>query len=145
MPTVHFSTFVDSMSFISSPTDPNTMTQTLELGKAQLFTIEAYEFELEDDTISEGERIESIDTYWFAQMGGDLYDYVYSQCANNLDDNEVALIQVVPRRWATIVDGLLEDCGDSCMGQEEFFWVDGELFTQEQYEVYMAQMYGVSN
>ena len=133
------------MSFVSSPTDPNTMTQNLELGKAQLFTIEAYEFELEDDTIIEGEMIGAINTYWFEQMGGDLYDYVYSQCANNLDDNEEALIQVVPRRWATIVDGELEDCGDSCLGQEEFIWVDGELFTQQQYEVYMAQMYGVSN
>ncbi len=145
MPTVHSFISADSMSFISSPTDPNTMTQTLELGKAQLFTIEAYEFELEDDYAIEGERIESVDTYWFEQMGGDLYDYVYAQCANNLDDNEEALIQVVPRRWATIVDGLLEDCGDSCIGQEEFFWVDGNLFTQQQYETYMAQMYDVSN
>ena len=84
-PTVLSSTFVDSMSFVSSPTDPNTMTQNLELGKAQLFTIEAYEFELEDDTISEGEMIGAINTYWFEQMGGDLYEYVYSQCANNLD------------------------------------------------------------
>ena len=141
MPTGHFSTFADSMSFVSSPTDPNTMTQNLELGKAQLFTIEAYEFELEDDTISEGEMIGAINTYWFEQMGGDLYEYVYSQCANNLDDNEEALIVVSPRRWATIVDGLLEDCGDSCVGQEEFIWIDGELFTQEQYEVYMEQMY----
>ena len=129
------------MSFISSPTDPNTMTQNLELGKAQLFTIEAFELELEDDTISEGERIESIDTYWFKQMGGDLYEYVYAQCANNLDNSEEALISVVPRKWASIVDGLLEDCGDSCIGQEEFIWIDGELFTPEQYETYMEQMY----
>ena len=129
------------MSFVSSPTDPNTMTQTLELGKAQFFTIEAFELELEDDTISEGERIESIDTYWFEQMGGDLYEYVYAQCANNLDDNEEALIIVSPRRWANIVDGILEDCGDSCYGGEEYIWVDGELFTPEQYEVYMKQMY----
>ena len=145
MPTGHFSTFVDSMSFVSSPTDPNTMTQTLELGKAQFWTIEAFEFELEDDYAIEGERIESIDTYWFAQMGGDLYDYICDQCEKNLDDNEEALIQVVPRRWASIVDGILEDCGDSCIGQEEFFWVDGNLFTQQQYETYMEQMYGVSN
>ena len=113
------------------------MTQNLELGKAQLFTIEAFELELEDDTISEGERIESIDTYWFKQMGGDLYEYVYDQCANNLDDSEEALISIVPRKWASIVDGLLEDCGDSCIGQEEFIWIDGELFTPEQYEVYI--------
>ena len=142
MPTGLFSTFVDNMSFVSSPTDPNTMTQTLELGKAQFWTIEAYEFELEDDyAIIEGEKIEDVDTYWFAQMGGDLYDYVCAQCTNNLDEDKHALINIVPRRWATIVDGILEDCGDSCIGQEEFIWVDGELFTQEQYEVYMKQMY----
>lgn len=141
MPMVHFSTFVDSMSFVSSPTDPNTMTQTLELGKAQFWTIEAYEFELEDDYAIEGERIESVDTYWYEQMGGDLYDYICDQCEKNLDKDEDALIQVVPRRWASIVDGELEDCGDSCIGQEEFFWVDGNLFTQQQYETYMEQMY----
>ena len=28
MPMVHFFTFADSMSFVSSPTDPNTMIQT---------------------------------------------------------------------------------------------------------------------
>ena len=118
-----------------------TMTQTLELGKAQLFTIEAYEFELEDGCIYDGERIESVDTYWYEQMGGDLYDYICDQCEKNLDKDEEAVIQVVPRRWATIVDGELEDCGDSCIGHEEYIWIDGNLFTQQQYETYMEQMY----
>ena len=121
------------------------MTQTLELGKAQLFTIEAFEFELEDDYAIEGERIESVDTYWYEQMGGELYDYICDQCEKNLDKDEEALIQVVPRRWASIVDGELEDCGDSCIGQEEYIWIDGNLFTQQQYETYMEQMYDVSN
>ena len=74
-------------------------------------------------------------------MGCDLYDYVYELCSNNLEKDEEAMIQIIPRRWATIVDGELEDCGDSCLGQEEFIWVDGNLFTQEQYETYMKQMY----
>ena len=129
------------MSFVSSPTDPNTMTQTLELSKGQFFTIEAFEFELEDDTINEGEKIESIDTYWYEQMGSEMYDYICNLCENNLEKDEEAMISIVPRKWATIVDGELEDCGDSCVGQEEFIWIDGELFTQEQYEVYMKQMY----
>tara|TARA_B100002019_G_C21211634_1_gene569770 strand:+ start:490 stop:855 length:366 start_codon:yes stop_codon:yes gene_type:complete len=118
-----------------------TMTQTIELGKAEFITIEAFEFELEDGCIYEGERIEAIDTYWYEQMGCDLYDYVYELCSNNLEKDEEAVIQIIPRRWATIVDGELEDCGDSCLGQEEFIWVDGNLFTQEQYETYMKQMY----
>ena len=129
------------MSFVSSPVDPNTMTQTLELSKGQFFTIEAYEFEFEDDTIIEGERIESIDTYWHEQMDDDLFDYVYDLCEKNLDRDEEVLVQVVARRWATIVDGELEDCGDSCYGGDEYIWVDGELFTQMQYDTYMKQMY----
>ena len=118
-----------------------TMTQTLELGKAQFWTIEAFEFELEDGTISEGERIESIDTYWYEQMGSEMYDYICDLCENNLEKDKEVMISIVPRKWATIVDGELEDCGDSCVGQEEFIWIDSELFTQEQYEVYMKQMY----
>ena len=48
------------------------MTSTIELGKAQFWTIEAFQFGCEDFCFYEGERCEDLDTYWFEGMGGTL-------------------------------------------------------------------------
>jgi hypothetical protein len=121
------------MSFISSSVDPNTMTQTIELGKAQFFTIEAFYFELKDGYCYEEERCEAVDTYWFAQMGGKLEEYMKQECYNNLDKNEHVRVSLIPRRWATIVDGEREDYGDECLGREDYIWNGSELITEEEY------------
>ena len=130
---VHSYIVVDSMSFISSSVDPNTMTQTIELSKAQFFTMEAFEFEMEDDCFYEGERREAGDTYWFAQVGGTLDEYVRQECYNNLDENDHVMVQIHPSRYATIVVGIPEDYGDSCLGIETYIWNGSDLITEEEY------------
>lgn len=110
------------------------MTQTLELGKAQFFTIEAFEFEYEDGCFYEEDRCEDLDTYWFEQVGGTLDEYVLQECMNNLDEDNHVMVQVIPRRWATIVDGIPEEYGDSCLGIETYIWNGKELVSEEEYE-----------
>lgn len=109
------------------------MTQTLELGKAQFWTIEAFEFEYEDGYFYEEERCEDVDTYWFAQMGGTLEEYMKQECYNSLDENDHVRVSLIPRRWATIVDGIPEEYGDDCLGREDYIWNGSELITEEEY------------
>ena len=110
-----------------------TMTQTVELGKAQFWTIEAFEFEYEDDCFYEGERCEDVDTYWFESMGGTLGEYVDSECNNNLCEDDHVMVSLIPRRWATIENGIPTDYGDDCLGREDYIWNGAELLTQEEY------------
>ena len=117
------------------------MTQTLELGKAQFFTIEAFEFEYEDGCFYEEERCEDVDTYWFEQVGGTLDEYVRQECMNNLDEDNHVMVSVIPRRWATIVDGVPEEYGDDCLGREDYIWNGKELISQEEYQDQLQFIY----
>ena len=110
-----------------------TMTQTLELGKAEFFTIEAFQFEYEDECFYEEDRCEDVDTYWYEGVGGTLDEYVRQECNNNLTEDDHVMVNVIPRRWATIVDGIPEDYGDDCLGIESYIWNGTELITQEEY------------
>ena len=110
-----------------------TMTQTLELGKAEFFTIEAFQFDYEDDCFYEEDRCEDVDTYWWEGVGGTLDEYVRQECNNNLTEDDHVMVNVIPRRWATIVDGIPEDYGDDCLGIESYIWNGTELITQEDY------------
>ena len=110
-----------------------TMTQTLELGKAEFFTIEAFQFEYEDECFYEEDRCEDVDTYWWEGVGGTLDEYVRQECNNNLTEDDHVMVNVIPRRWATIVDGIPEDYGDDCLGIESYIWNGTELITQEEY------------
>ena len=74
-----------------------TTTQTIELGKAQFWTIEAFYFELEDGYYYEEERCEDLDTYWFPQMGGTLEQYFNDQCNNNLGPDDLVRVSRIPR------------------------------------------------
>ena len=109
------------------------MTETLELGKGEFYTIEAFYFELEDGYFYETEACESVDTYWCEQVGGTLDQYIRDECYNNLTEDDRVMVSVVPRRYATFVDGLLDEYGDSCMGQEDYIWNGTKLITQEEY------------
>lgn len=109
------------------------MTKTLELGKAQFWTIEAWLFDFEDDCFYEEERCENLDTYWFEGMGGTLEQYFNDQCNNNLGEDDLVRVSLIPRRWATIVDGVPEDYGDDCLGREDYIWNGTELLTEEEY------------
>ena len=110
-----------------------TMTQTLELGKAEFFTIEAFQFEYEDECFYEEDRCEDVDTYWWEGVGGTLDEYVRQECMNNLTEDDHVMVNVIPRKWATIVDGIPEDYGDDCLGIESYIWNGTELITQEEY------------
>ena len=63
------------------------MTSTIELGKGEFYTIEAYTFTLEDDALYEDERDEDLDTYWYDDPifeGQSLDEYVRSLCIDCL-------------------------------------------------------------
>ena len=108
------------------------MTQTLELGKGELVTIETFYFEIEDDCFYETERCEDIDTVWYEQMGVDLDSYVLDLCKRKLD--EEVRVSVVPRRWGTIVDGEVYDYGDDCLGREDYIWTKSHgLLSEDEY------------
>ena len=109
------------------------MTSTIELGKAQFWTIEAFQFGCEDFCFYEGERCEDLDTYWFEGMGGTLGEYVDQECNNNLNEDDHVMVSLIPRRWATIEDGIPTDYGDDCLGREDYIWNGSELLTQEEY------------
>ena len=109
------------------------MTTTLELGKAEFWTIEAFEFEYEDGYFYEGERCEDLDTYWFKEVGGTLDQYFQDQCHNNLGIHDHVRVSLIPRRWATIEDGFPTDYGDDCLGREDYIWNGTELLTEEEY------------
>ena len=110
-----------------------TMTNTIELGKAQFWTIEAFQFEYEDDCFYEGERCEDVDTYWYEGVSDNLDEYVREVCDLNLTYLDHVMVSLIPRRWATIVDGIPEDYGDDCLGREDYIWNGRELLTQEEY------------
>ena len=105
----------------------------LNLSKGQFFTIEAFEFEYEDGYFYEGERCEDVDTYWYEGVGGTLDQYVDQECNNNLNEDNHVMVRVIPRRWATIVDGIPEDYGDDCLGIESYIWNGKELVSEEEY------------
>jgi len=109
------------------------MTTTVELGKAQFWTIESFQFEYEDGYFYEGERCEELDTYWFESVGSTLGEYVDQECNNYLKEEDHVMVSIIPRRWATIVNGIPEDYGDDCLGREDYIWNGSELLTQEEY------------
>ena len=113
------------------------MTETLELGKGEFFTIEAFEFEFEDGYFYEGERCEAVDCYWHEHTifdGCDTLDeYVKCVCESELTEDDHVRVSVIPRRYATFVDGLLEEYGDDCLGREDYIWTGSELITEEEY------------
>ena len=105
----------------------------LNLSKGEFFTIEAFEFEYEDGYFYEGERCEDVDTYWYEGVGGTLDQYVQQECYNNLNEDNHVMVQVIPRKWATIVDGLVEDYGDDAFSIETYIWNGKELVSEEEY------------
>ena len=109
------------------------MTTIVELGKAQFWTIEAFQFEYEDGYFYEGERCEDVDTYWYEGVGGTLGEYLDQECNNNLNEDDHVMVSLIPRRWATIEDGIPTDYGDDCLGREDYIWNGNELLTQEEY------------
>ena len=109
------------------------MTSTIELGKAQFWTIEAFQFEYEDGYFYEGERCEDVDTYWFEGVGGTLGEYLDQECNNNLCEDDHVMVSLIPRRWATIEDGIPTDYGDDCLGREDYIWNGEELVKQDDY------------
>ena len=110
-----------------------TTSNIVELGKAEFYTIEAFEFTFEDDWFYEGERCEDVDTYWFESVGGTLGEYVMDQCNNNLNEDDHVMVSIIPRRWATIENGIPTDYGDDCLGREDYIWNGYDLLTQEEY------------
>ena len=114
-----------------------TMTETLELGKGEFFTIEAFEFELEDGYFYEGERCEAVDFYWHEHEIFDncdtLDEYVKFVCESYLTEDDQVRVSVIPRKWATFVDGLLEEYGDDCLGRVDYIWNGSKLITEEEF------------
>ena len=106
---------------------------TIELGKAEFFTIEAFNFEYEDECFYEEERCETIDTYWHTQMGITLDDFVDEQCKHLDEEDGHVMVSIIPRKWATIVDDEVIDYGDDCMGREDYIWNGEELVKQDDY------------
>ena len=109
------------------------MTTTIELGKAEFWTIEAFQFEYEDECFYEEDRCEDVDTYWYEGMGNTLEEYFREVCNDNLTEDDHVMVSLIPRRWATIVDGEVTDYGDDCLGIETYIWNGSELMTQEEY------------
>ena len=109
------------------------MTSTVELGKAQFWTIEAFQFEYEDGCFYEGDRCMDVDSYWYEGVGGTLGEYLDQECMNNLNEDDHVMVSLIPRRWATIENGIPTDYGDDCLGREDYIWNGKELLTQEEY------------
>ena len=109
------------------------MTQTLELGKAEFFTIEAFYFELEDGYFYEEDRCETIDTYWYVGLGSSLQETLEDE-VSKLEEDEICRVSIIPRRWATIEDGEVIEYGDDCMGREDYIWNGKELVSEEEYQ-----------
>jgi hypothetical protein len=111
------------------------MTNIIELDKGEFFTIEAFEFELEDGCIYEQERDEELDTYWYDNpifKGQQLDEYVKTLCIDCLGDS-LRIVDISARRYATIVDGFPDDYGDSWGSPERYVWTGKELVTECQY------------
>ena len=108
------------------------MTNTLELNKGEFYTIESHFFEFEDGCFYEEDRNETIDTYWYEGLGISLQESLEQQ-VSKLEEDEICRVSLIPRRWATIVDGDVEDYGDDCLGREDFIWNGNELVTEEEY------------
>ena len=108
---------------------------TIELQKGEFYTIEAFEFELEDGYIYEANRDEDLDTYWYENAifeGQSLMEYVTALCYDCLKDN-VRIVDVNARRWATIVDGFVEDYGDSALDCNRYVWTGKRLVSECDY------------
>jgi hypothetical protein len=117
------------------------MTKTINLGKAEFFTVEAFQFEFEDECFYEGERCEDVDHYWYEQLGGTLDGFVKEICDMNLTEDDHVIVRVIPRRWATIVDNEVEDYGDDCLGIESYIWNGKELVSEEEYTQELLHSY----
>ena len=109
------------------------MTNTIELGKAEFWTIESHYISVEDDYIYEEERNETIDTYWYEGYDDQTLEESLNQQVSRLDEDEVCRVSLIPRRWATIEDGIPTDYGDDCLGREDFIWNGKELITEDEY------------
>ena len=108
---------------------------TIELGKGEFYTIEAFTFTLDDDTLYEDERDEDLDTYWYDSPifeGQLLYEYVTSLCLDQLKTSP-RIVDVNARRYATIVDGFPTDYGDSTIDSNRYVWTGKRLVTEEDY------------
>jgi hypothetical protein len=66
-------------------------------------------------------------------MGNTLEGYFREVCNDNLTEDDHVMVNLIPRRWATIVDGEVIDYGDDCLGIESYIWNGQELLTQEEY------------
>jgi len=111
------------------------MTQIIELQKGEFFTIEAFTFTLEDGIIYEGERDEDLDTYWYDNEifeGQQLMEYTHELCVDCLKDN-VRIVDVIARRYATIVDGFVNEYGDDTCDNRRYIWTGKQLLTVENY------------
>ena len=104
----------------------------ITFNKGEFYTIEAFYFTQEDDTIEEQDRNEDVDTYWHNKLDIDLMDYVLEQCQTKL--TEPSIVDVLPRRWAELNDQHeVEDYGDTCLGTERYIWTGKRLVTEEEY------------
>ena len=104
----------------------------ITFNKGEFYTIEAFYFTQDDDTIYEEDRNEDVDTYWHNKLDIDLMDYVLEQCQTNL--TEPSIVDVLPRRWAEFNDNHeLEDYGDTCLGIERYIWTGKRLLSEDDY------------
>ena len=109
-----------------------TMTpNVVELGKGELYTIEAFYVEIEDGEVYEDERCEDVDTYW-TESKGDLMEYVRAEC-EYIDCEDPVMVQVTARRYATLVDGELEEVGESCLGGDTYIWHNNKLMREGEF------------
>ena len=111
------------------------MTSTIELQKGEFYTIEAFEFTQEDGYIYEEDRDEDLDTYWYENAifeGQSLLEYVTALCHDCLKNN-IRIVDVNARRWATIVDGFVEDYGDTALDCNRYIWTGKRLLSESDY------------
>ena len=112
------------------------LTTSTQLAKGEFYTIEAFHFEVEDGCYYEEERFEPIDTFWYAGLGLTLEEKLDQECKDNLTEDDLVRVSLIPRRWATIVDGEPEEYGDDCLGREDYIWNGKELLSEEDYLQY---------
>jgi hypothetical protein len=94
-------------------------------------TIEAFNFDVEDGHLYEGDRNEDLDLYWVPSCG-DLNDFLITACENHLED-QTAMVIVASRDYVTFDDdGEVEDYG-GCSWPETFVWHNHSLLTEEEY------------
>jgi hypothetical protein len=108
---------------------------TINLNKGEFYTIEAFTFVVEDNTLYIEDRDEDLDTYWYDDPifeGQELLEYVTSLCHDQLQTSP-RIVDVSARRYATIVDGFPTDYGDSTIDSNLYVWTGKRLLSESDY------------